>query len=339
MSVRNYVFTINNPTDDDLPSLDWKNAQYIVYQLEEGDNGTPHYQGYVQFKAKMRISALKKINPRAHWEPRKGTHQQARDYCMKEEGRLADPVELGETKTQGARNDIEAAMLMARDLTVPMKELVEELPCEYFKYHKAIDKVRAMYVPDRDWKTEIYWFHGPTGTGKSRKAFEITDDPYVHNMSSGKWFDGYSGQPDVIFDDMRKDTFKFHELLRLFDRYKMTVEVKGATVSWCPKRIIVTTCYPPTQMYENREDIQQLLRRIEHVEVFGNDRALHNKPVSPTGPPPPVKTGYKISTAAGFEPPKFRTALDWKMIREGGLEPAEYMKWQQQKKKQKYTHV
>ncbi|MCP4475846.1 MAG: hypothetical protein GY821_15035 [Gammaproteobacteria bacterium] len=259
---------------------------------------------------------------------------------MKEEGRLADPVELGETKTQGARNDIEAAMMMARDLTVPMKELVVELPCEYFKYHKAIDKVRAMFVPDRDWKTEIFWFYGPTGTGKSRKAFEITDDPYVHNMSNGKWFDGYSGQQDVIFDDMRKDTFKFHELLRLFDRYKMTVEIKGATVSWCPKRIIVTTCHPPASMYENREDIHQLLRRIEHVEVFGNDRALFNKPVSPPGPPPVIPT-MKTAVASvtkGFEPTRQLSPLDWKMIRKG-LEPEEYMKWQQQKKKQKIRKV
>jgi hypothetical protein len=139
---------------------------------------------------------------------------------------------------------------------------------EYVKYHKAVTQIRALAVPKREWKTEVLWFYGPTGTGKSRRAFEMTDEPYVHNMSSGKWFDGYEGQDDVIFDDMRKDTFKFHELLRLFDRYHMKVEVKGASVNWCPKRIIVTTCFKPEQMYETREDLQQLMRRIEQVVHF-----------------------------------------------------------------------
>jgi hypothetical protein len=157
---------------------------------------------------------------------------------------------------------------MAMNLKTPIIEIASEVTETYYRYHKAVDRVRALAVPKREWKTEVLWYYGPTGTGKSRKAFEITDDPYVHNMSSGKWFDGYEGQADVIFDDMRKDTFKFHELLRLFDRYQMKVEVKGSSVNWCPKRIIVTTCFRPEQMYETREDLQQLMRRIERVEHF-----------------------------------------------------------------------
>jgi len=46
-------------------------------------------------------------------------------------------------------------------------------------------------------------------------------------MSNGQWWDGYEQQECVVFDDMRKDTFKFHELLRLFDRYPLRIQVKG----------------------------------------------------------------------------------------------------------------
>ncbi|CAM9979757.1 unnamed protein product, partial [Heterosigma akashiwo] len=160
---------------------------------------------------------------------------------------------------------------MAKDVKTPLIDIVDELPVEYVKYHKAVTAIRALAVPKREWKTEVLWYYGPTGTGKSRRAFEMTSDPYVHNMSSGKWFDGYEGQEDVIFDDMRKDTFKFHELLRLFDRYPMKVQVKGSSVNWCPKRIIVTTCFKPDQMYETREDLQQLMRRINSVVYFAQD--------------------------------------------------------------------
>lgn len=264
-----WMFTINNPTEEDLPTLEgWKHSRYILYQLEAGEEGTPHYQGYVQFTSPKRLSGVKKMNGRAHWEQRRGSHDQARAYCMKEEGRLAEPVELGRPVTQGTRTDVHQLVEMAKDVKTPVIDIVSELPVEYVKYHKAVDKIRSMSVPKRRWKTEIFWFHGPTGTGKSHTAFEMSNDPYVHNMSSGKWFDGYQGQEDVIFDDMRKDTFKFHELLRLVDKYNMTVEVKGSSVNWCPKRLFITTCYKPDQMYETREDLVQLLRRIENVVYF-----------------------------------------------------------------------
>lgn len=265
---RAWIFTINNPTESDLPTLEWKDARYVVYQKEQGAEGTSHYQGYVQFTGQKRLSALRKLNGRAHWEPRRGSHEQAREYCMKEEGRLEQPVELGTPVTQGSRTDVAQLHEMAMNLKMPIIEIASEVTETYYRYHKAVDRVRALAVPQRSWKTEIHWYWGPTGTGKSHKAFSEAQDPYVHNMSNGKWFCGYEGQEDVIFDDMRKDTFKYHELLRLFDKYQMKVEIKGGMTNWCPKRIFVTTCSPPEQMYDTREDLQQLLRRIENVEHF-----------------------------------------------------------------------
>ena len=86
-----WVFTINNPTDDDDPSK-WEGVKYLCYQKELGEEQTEHYQGYVLFSSNKRLSALKKLHSRAHWEPRKGTHQQAVDYCTK---RLLELMALG----------------------------------------------------------------------------------------------------------------------------------------------------------------------------------------------------------------------------------------------------
>jgi len=104
---KHWLFTLNNPTGPlELESID--DLQYGVYQEEIGENGTRHFQGYLIFSVRKRLTQLKAIQQlsRAHFEARRGTSKQARDYCMKEETRVADtiPIEYGifeEQITQG----------------------------------------------------------------------------------------------------------------------------------------------------------------------------------------------------------------------------------------------
>ena len=88
-------------------------------------------------------------------------------------------------------------------------------------------------------------------------------------MSTGKWFEGYDGHKKVLIDDMRKDFMKFHELLRLLDRYPMRVEQKGTSRQFVANHIIITSAYNPAMLFETREDIHQLLRRIDNIEYLG----------------------------------------------------------------------
>lgn len=61
-----WSITINNPTETDLnPTLmgGWK----LTGQIEEGEEGTRHYQGMLT-TPQVRFSAVKKVFPRAHIE-------------------------------------------------------------------------------------------------------------------------------------------------------------------------------------------------------------------------------------------------------------------------------
>lgn len=126
-------------------------------------------------------------------------------------------------------------------------------------------------MPKRSWKSEVFWFHGSTGGGKSRRAHEENPRAYWKS-STNKWWDGYDGQDCVIIDDYRRDFCTFADLLRLFDRYPLCVEVKGASVQFVARKIIVTTPRDPRNTWVGRsdEDIGQLMRRIEHVELIGD---------------------------------------------------------------------
>ena len=85
---RNWVFTLNNPVlPEDDPSNFLSTAMYCVWQLEKGESGTIHIQGYCIFRTLKSLSSLRTLQSRAHWEIRRGTHAEAKAYCTKEDSR------------------------------------------------------------------------------------------------------------------------------------------------------------------------------------------------------------------------------------------------------------
>lgn len=194
-SVRRWCFTINNPTDDDDP-MKW-GVQYATWQKEEGADKTPHLQGYVELEKKSRLSAMKKLNGRAHWEQCKGTQKQNIDYCTKEEGRLDGPWEYGDKNQQGKRTDLEMAVETLTDSG--LQACAAEHPVEYVKFNSGLEKLASTIrqsrlkekeaekyatVQLRDWQEElmgklsdtpddrkILWFYEQQGnTGKTWMA-------------------------------------------------------------------------------------------------------------------------------------------------------------------------
>ena len=91
-----------------IEELEDLGVTYAVFQLEEGENGTPHYQGYVAFEKKKRLTAIEHLLRGAgHWEISRGSPTQNREYCTKDDGRIGDFSEIGTLPAgQGARSDL-----------------------------------------------------------------------------------------------------------------------------------------------------------------------------------------------------------------------------------------
>jgi len=63
-------YTLNNPTEEERLKLIQDSKELCKkwrFQLEVGECGTPHYQGYMGLKKKLTFAAIKKLCPRAHW--------------------------------------------------------------------------------------------------------------------------------------------------------------------------------------------------------------------------------------------------------------------------------
>lgn len=256
MSARNLCFTINNPTNDDRRWCETVVCSYIVYGDEVGDSGTPHIQGYIEFKSSKRFTTLKGECPRAHWEVRHGTSKQASDYCKKD-GHF---VERGVLSKPGARTDLS---VVASDVIagIPMREIAEANPIVYIKYHKGLEKLQWRLAGDRTEPPRVVWLYGLAGSGKSREACQ--GDFYIKDNS--RWWDGYERQRRIVIDDFDKASWAFRDLLQLLDRYPYQGQTKGGYVKINSPEIYITCEFTPIQLYESGNMLNQILRRIAEV--------------------------------------------------------------------------
>lgn len=79
---------MNNWTSEDyarvVTFVTKKSVAAWIFGKEEGEEGTPHLQGYVRFKNHVRFTTIKNALPRAHIEKAKGSDEQNYVYCSKE---------------------------------------------------------------------------------------------------------------------------------------------------------------------------------------------------------------------------------------------------------------
>lgn len=270
------MFTLNNPEDDADANIAAKfeagEFSYCVYQLERGENGTLHFQGYMEFDKKMRLSAVRKILARAHWEKRKGSQAEAIAYCSKLDTREnpgTEPISLGEKKKQGARNDLDACKEII-DGGGSISDIQEYDFKTWAKNHRAFDRYKRDKTSKRNWKMEVLVLWGVPGSGKTKRAFdEYGNDCYFKPV--GDWWDGYNGEETVILDDFY-GTLPYGFLLKLLDRYPLMVPFKGGFHQFTSKRLVFTSNVSWEEWYdfENNPKFKKdaLRRRFTSVTFF-----------------------------------------------------------------------
>lgn len=261
-----YVFTINNWTNKDIENLKLIKYRYLVFGKEVGNEGTPHLQGYIYLKNDMTKKALnKKLDNRAWLGESKATAlraEQNKAYCHKQNKYFED----GDPPKQGKRTDVEEAKAIITVGSGQMRDVVEA--CNSYQSCRMAEIYLKYKERVRDWKPIVKWFWGKSGTGKTETAELESAPDYWMSDRNLKWWEGYDAHENVIIDDFRKDFCTFHELLRILDKTRFRCENKGGSRQLLARQIIITSCYSPQEVYDTREDIYQLERRIDEVREF-----------------------------------------------------------------------
>lgn len=275
-----FCFTKNNYTEFEVRLLDddsvYSKFKYLIFGKEVGESGTPHLQGYLEFDhgTRLRVSAavkrLEGLGLRGfHVEIAKGTAAQNITYCSKDN----EFIEHGDRpKGQGKRTDLD---VVCEDIAggASIRDVINRYPSQFVKFGNGLEKIIQFHQPRRFFKTEVFWLWGPTGSGKSRWAWDQCPDAYM-KCSTHKWWSGYFGHQEVIMDDYRPSReMPFDFMLLLMDRYPLSVETKGGMAEFVAKKIYVTSPFSPEEICNHLEWIgtekrEQFLRRIDHRIEF-----------------------------------------------------------------------
>jgi hypothetical protein len=254
----------NFDLDHDYTQL-MNECSYLIVGLETcPKTKTIHHQCYVEFTSQRVFSTIKKLVPKAHIESAKGGPEANKKYCSKDNNVI---IEHGEMKRQGKRTDLDNVKKMIKN-GATLDDIIDT--DANYQCIRASEVILKYKEPKRNWKPNVYWYYGPTGTGKTKMAVEMAGARFWMSNKNLQWWEGYDGHENVIIDDFRPNYCDFPELLRILDRYEYRVMVKGGSRQLRCKNIWITAPFHPKDAYTHvNEDVNQLLRRIDEIKLFG----------------------------------------------------------------------
>ena len=299
MSAKNWCFTVNGdeaklaewhkhmsetpvmPEDPVAPETKTK-IRFLQYQFEEGSQ--LHAQGYIQVVDKSRMTTIKRIlgghiiSP--HVEIANGTPEDNIAYTSKEESRFVSDL-LPMTITRGTpigagqRKDLEEIAFALSSGNMTMNQIAQSNPAQFVRFHRGLKALLDETTPPYTGGVKtVKVFYGPTGTGKTKTAYETYPGAYFWGPEQGKWFERYCGEKTTILDEYRGQ-LPLGFLLRLTDRYPMKIELKGSSTEFVSDTIVICSPVHPllwyTSLNQNEGKMDQLMRRITEVKWFGGD--------------------------------------------------------------------
>lgn len=287
---KRWCFTLNNPTPEDhiWSTLIQQTTDYGIIGQEVGENGTPHFQGYLKFPCNKRLAAVKKVHPKAHWALAKGTSADNQVYCSKQQNFKewgvcpAAESEAGGEGTVALWSNARKAATEGRFQDIPDAIYIKNLS----SFHR-IHLMNAVRPPDfPPGYLPGVWIVGPPGTGKSSVVRDTLSNIYTKPMN--KWWDNYRGEESVLLEDFDHTCVKsFSYLLKIWgDRYAFPAEYKNGSFYVRPKLFIITSNYTIGELFDDNLVRDAIARRFTNIPWTAESRKQDFFAMLPVYPQP-----------------------------------------------------
>nr|AJP36433.1 replication-associated protein [Avon-Heathcote Estuary associated circular virus 16] len=233
---KGWTYTLHEPTHEDENRIHlWDVSRQIYGHETAPTTGQHHLQGFVSFRAAKRFTGVTRLLPRAHWEVAKYPSS-AWDYCTKGDDLYVVDNRVG----RGTRSDWQDVLDLVSEGASDAAILRAQPSC-FFKYGAGISRARAALQEPRHHQTLCEWYYGPTGGGKSTYIAQEHPEADWCQITKSGFLLGYHNKPTVVFDDPDLDAFGRELFLNLVNRTPFEMNVKGTSVAFNAKLVIVAS--------------------------------------------------------------------------------------------------
>lgn len=276
---RNWVFTLNNYTEDECHNVEalsnFDEILRIFVGKEVGEEGTPHLQGYISFNdSTTRAHVETLLGGRAWINRAHGGWKQNYDYCTKQHDILVckggPSNAVSDKMPQEALEDIK---------TLDPFQYMDKWPAIWFYRRKSVLDMMMDYAIqsasawDGDLTSKNIWIWGAAGVGKSKWTYSLFRPQQQYRKNLNKWWDGYSilMHRIVIIEDIDPSRAQcLTPQIKIWsDRYPFLAECKGSSISVSPGRffLVITSNYSIEECFPMAEDQAAIKRRFNTINV------------------------------------------------------------------------
>lgn len=265
---RHYCATFYTEPEKKLP----ENVRYVIHGQETcPSTNKTHWQSYIELTKPMRIIAIKKLfkDNTIHLESRKGSREEARDYCKKDN----NYTELGEwILGQGHRTDLKKIVNLMSQGT-KLTDIMIEHPQTYCQYRNGLKDISAEIIKRKTptfRPVEVILLTGPTRCGKTRMA--MSEATYKIQAANMQWWQDYN-QDAIICIDEYNNNVSIDIMLALLDDYTQKLNVKGSHTYSAWNKVYITTNLKLKEIHPNAKQSQRdaLFARINKIINFWDE--------------------------------------------------------------------
>lgn len=144
---------------------------------------------------------------------------------------------------------------------------------DYAKYYKLVSHVRGLANGTRRTRPDLVVFIGRPGVGKTTRIMSSVQDSETHFQSDGQWWNGYTGQKNIVLDDFR-GWIPLHVFLKLIDIVPLKLQIKGGfTPNVAPEKVWISTNFMPCDWWKDitGNQLQAITRRISKLVIWDED--------------------------------------------------------------------
>lgn len=249
----------------------WYDPDTMVYLVQQEETcpstSKVHWQGFVTFETKKALGGVKKLLTQAHWEPMRGSVDEAADYCCNPLKRAVEGLLLEDGIRPLYGDAARAASTKERYKAAYDQAIAGHFdkvePSMMIRHLGNILRLHTLFgkrPADLDTPTPPgVWLVGAAGVGKTTLVSKFA---HYKKDPRHRWFCGYQQELTVVVDDFAPFHVAQTDILKqLGHQFAFQGETKGGSVWLRPRCCVVTSQYMIQTIWEKDAESYEAINR------------------------------------------------------------------------------